>query len=101
MPINPRQGETEQEYISRCIATEIDAGYDEEQAAAICYNTWENKMSKQSTEQRIANKLAKIEQKRKDIEQQELEGACWPNYIQIGTKIKDGREVPDCRGPVD
>jgi hypothetical protein len=27
--------------------------------------------------------------------------ACWDGYIQVGTKILDGREVPDCRGPVD
>jgi len=60
MPINPRQGETEQEYISRCIATEIDAGYDEEQASAICYNTWENKMSKMSYEEKVYSKIKDI-----------------------------------------
>jgi hypothetical protein len=27
--------------------------------------------------------------------------ACWPNYIQVGTKILDGKEVPDCRGPIE
>jgi hypothetical protein len=25
-----------------------------------------------------------------------LEGACWPGYEAIGTKILDGREVPNC-----
>ena len=29
-------------------------------------------------------------------EQMELEGACWPGYEAIGTKIKDGKEVPNC-----
>ena len=98
MPINPRQGETEQEYISRCIATEIDAGYDEEQAAAICYNTWENKMSKQSTEQKVYNRIENCKRQRKEnlIEP----NPCQSGYIAYGTKIKDGREVPNCI-PVD
>ncbi len=25
-----------------------------------------------------------------------LEGSCWPGYEAIGTKILDGREVPNC-----
>jgi hypothetical protein len=25
-----------------------------------------------------------------------LEGACWAGYEAIGTKILDGREVPNC-----
>jgi hypothetical protein len=25
-----------------------------------------------------------------------LEGACWEGYVAIGTKILDGREVPNC-----
>lgn len=26
----------------------------------------------------------------------DLDGVCWPGYEAIGTKIKDGREVPNC-----
>ena len=26
----------------------------------------------------------------------DLDGACWPGYEAIGTKMKDGREVPNC-----
>ena len=26
----------------------------------------------------------------------DLDEACWPGYEAIGTKIKDGREVPNC-----
>ena len=26
----------------------------------------------------------------------DLDDACWPGYISIGTKMKDGREVPNC-----
>ena len=27
---------------------------------------------------------------------QSLDDACWPGYVAIGTKYKDGREVPNC-----
>jgi len=27
---------------------------------------------------------------------QSLDDACWPGYVAIGTKMKDGREVPNC-----
>lgn len=37
----------------------------------------------------------KLEQIRKE-EMAELEDACWPGYEAIGTKMKDGREVPNC-----
>jgi hypothetical protein len=46
-------------------------------------------MSK-STEQRIADKLSGIHLL------EGLEGACWEGYEAIGTKIVDGREVPNC-----
>ena len=101
MPVRKKAGESKDEFIQRCMSIEEQAFPDENQRYAVCISYYEDTMKKQSTEQRVADKLAAIEQKRKDIEQQELEGACWPNYIQIGTKIKDGREVPDCRGPVD
>jgi hypothetical protein len=37
----------------------------------------------------------KLESIRKE-EMGELEDACWPGYEAIGTKIKDGKEVPNC-----
>ena len=37
MPIERRLGESKDEFLSRCIATEIEAGKDNDQAAAICY----------------------------------------------------------------
>lgn len=41
--IEPNPGESKDEFIGRCIAIEIDNGYDQSQAAAICYSKWENK----------------------------------------------------------
>lgn len=43
MNITPEPGEDKETYISRCISTEINNGHAQDQAAAICYNTWENK----------------------------------------------------------
>jgi hypothetical protein len=41
MPIpKPTKGQTENEYISTCIAFLVGEGKDKEQAAAICYSTW-------------------------------------------------------------
>lgn len=41
--IEPKSGETEEEFIGRCIAVEIDNGYPQEQAAAMCYTKWQEK----------------------------------------------------------
>lgn len=41
MPIEPKSGETKNDFISRCIEQEItEGGYDKDQAAAICYSKW-------------------------------------------------------------
>ena len=95
MPIQPKSGEREQEFISRCISTEIDAGYEQDQAAAICYSVWrESRMSKMTTEQRVANKIRGIDL---NVEENLIEpNPCQPGYEAYGTKIKNGREVPNC-----
>lgn len=106
MPIpKPQGGETEQEFVSRCIEAIYDE-YGQEQGSAICYSTWrEGKMSK-STTNRVADKINKLSKDYKGINlsangEVNMEEPCWSGYIQIGTKIVDGREVPDCRGPVE
>lgn len=43
MPIKPKADETQDEFISRCIGEEINAGYEQDQAAAICYSYWEKR----------------------------------------------------------
>ena len=44
--VEPGGSETEDEFISRCMGVLVgDEGYDQSQAAAICYAKWENKMS--------------------------------------------------------
>jgi len=95
MPIKVKSGETEQEFVSRCIPIEIGYGKSADVAAGICYSIYQNR--NMTTQQIVNQKFKNIADKR----EMELEGACWDNYIQIGTKIVDGREVPDCRGPID
>ena len=38
--VEPKSGESEDEYVSRCIPVLIEEGYDAEQAAAICYTSF-------------------------------------------------------------
>jgi hypothetical protein len=46
MPVDIKKGEREEDFISRCIGEEINAGKEQDQAAAICYSYWrEGKMS--------------------------------------------------------
>jgi len=46
--VEPRSGETEEEFIPRCIAYNINEGKDEDQAAAICYSVWKDKFAETS-----------------------------------------------------
>lgn len=101
MPIpKPKAGETEQEFVSRCIS-EIYDEYGQEQGSAICYSTWrEEKMSKTTTN-RVADKINKLSRDYKGINllpngEVNMEEPCWNGYRQYGTKMKDGVEVPNC-----
>lgn len=61
MPIpQPTAGQDEQTYVSECISKIIDE-YGQEQAAAICYNTYRTKMSKLSTMDRVLSTINKVE----------------------------------------
>ncbi len=99
MPVNIKKGENEQDFISRCIGEEINVGKEQEQAAAICYSYWrKDKMSKiKDTASKVMAKVA-YDTDFRGIKLQDdgLEGACWEGYIAIGTKMLDGREVPNC-----
>jgi len=41
--VTPAAGESQSEFISRCIAHYVNSGYEQDQAAAICYDAWEGK----------------------------------------------------------
>ena len=69
--VDPSSGETEDEFLPRCIAYNINEGKDTDQAAAICYSVWENHA------------------KQFDIEP----NPCWEGYEPYGLK-DDG--TPNC-----
>ena len=95
MPIPKVSGETEQEYISKCIPAIIDE-YEQEQASAICYNTYRTETN-MGTQGRIISKMRELAYKGINLAEGDgLEDTCWDGYEAIGTKILDGREVPNC-----
>ena len=102
MPVDkPKQGETKDEYLAYCIPAEIKAGYEQDQAVAICISTYDrDKMKKiKSTDKKVMARI-KYDTNFRGINLAPLEKGpndpCWENYVQIGTKDMDGREVPNC-----
>jgi hypothetical protein len=56
--VEPNAGETEDEFISRCIGEEINSGYPQDQAVAICYSKWkENKYNKETNKNEMKMKF--------------------------------------------
>jgi hypothetical protein len=98
MPVNVKKGESENEFISRCIGEEINNGYEQSQAVAICYSYWDkDNMSKitDTTSKVMAN--VNFNTKYRGINLlAEAGDPCWDGYEQYGTKDMDGREVPNC-----
>lgn len=100
MPVNINKGESKDEFISRCIGEEVGAGYEQSQAAAICYSYWDkDKMSKVTDMSSKVHARVAYDTKYRGINlfaEPSLEDACWEGYEAIGTKMLDGREVPNC-----
>ena len=100
MPVNINKGEKEEEFISRCIGEEVSAGYEQSQAAAICYSYWrKDKMSKITDTSAKVMSRVKYDTDFRGINlfaEDGLEGACWEGYEAIGMKELDGIMVPNC-----
>jgi hypothetical protein len=98
MPVLPTASENEQEFISRCMSEENQSFPDEAQRYAVCKSKWDKStMSKiKATDKKVMARV-NYNTKFEGINLAEgLEGACWEGYEAIGTKIMDGREVPNC-----
>ena len=99
MPIQPGASENEQEFISRCIGEEVSAGYEQPQAAAICYSYWrKDKMSKMSD---VSSKVHARVAYDTDFRGINLfaeagEDPCTTGYKQLGMKDLNGVMVPNC-----
>lgn len=106
MPVDkPKPGESKSDYLNYCIPLEIESGKEQDVATAICISYYDkDKMSKiKDTSEKVMARVA-YDTKFKGINIVNLgenSDACWENYIQVGTKILDGKEVPDCRGPIE
>ena len=89
MPIKVKSGETEQEFVNRCVPIEIGYGKSADVAAGICYSIQQNR--NMTTQQRVNQKIA-------DLKKEELitPNPCQSGYIAIGMKIKNGVKVPNC-----
>ena len=99
MPVSVNKGESEEQFISRCIGEEVSAGYEQDQAAAICYGYWdkENLSKIKDTSAKVMAKVAyATKYKGIDLFAEAGENPCWDGYEQYGTKDMDGREVPNC-----
>lgn len=98
MPVDkPKAGETEEQYLEYCIPAEIKEGYVVEQATAICYSTYRrDKMSRiKDTPTKVMARV-RYDTDFEGINLVEFDAPCWDSHEQIGTKILDGREVPNC-----
>jgi len=91
---------TEDSYIGRCMS-EIGGEYPQEQSLAICYSTYRREnMKKIKSMDKKAMARIKYDTEFRGINLAPLEKGpndpCWENYVQVGTKVVDGREVPNC-----
>jgi len=99
MPIpNVKANEKEETYISRCMEAIGGEYTDNAQAVAVCYATY-----RKSTMQSLSDPKDRVAQQLKFNSDfrginlfADLEDACWEGYEAIGTKMLDGREVPNC-----
>jgi hypothetical protein len=90
MPIpKPESRETQNDYVGRCMSA-ISGEYEQEQAVAICISTYQNETMSKPKAERVADKISGVNLLAG------LEDSCWDGYEAIGTKIKNGREVPNC-----
>ena len=95
MPIpNRKSGESENQFISRCMSA-IGDEYSQEQALGICYSKFRENMSKEG---KVISRINQMNRYQEQKKQEELiePNPCWSGYIAIGTKIVDGKEVPNC-----
>ena len=92
MPIKVKSGETEQEFVSRCIPIEIGYGKSADVASGICYSIYQNRNMKKTTQQIVNQKIADLSKEQELI----TPNPCQSGYIAIGMKIKNGVKVPNC-----
>jgi Putative phage serine protease XkdF len=78
--VHPNAGETQEEFIGRCIPVLIGEGKDQDQAAAVCYAYWDEKMEIDTAG--LPQYVDQIPKKKKDIVTRAIlaEKACDMDY---------------------
>jgi hypothetical protein len=61
MMVAPEAGETKDEFISRCIGVEIGNGYEQDQAAAMCYVKWDESLGSDYKDKEDETKMSELE----------------------------------------
>jgi hypothetical protein len=61
MMVAPEEGETKDEFISRCIGVEIGNGYEQDQAAAMCYVKWDESLGSDYKDKEDETKMSELE----------------------------------------
>jgi len=102
MPVLPTASENEQEFIGRCMSEENESFPDQAQRYAVCKSKWDKStMSKiKSTDKKVMARVA-YDTKFEGINlaaplEKGPNDPCWEDYVQVGTKTVDGREMPNC-----
>lgn len=83
MPVNKRKGERKSDFINRCIGVEVSGGMKTDQAAAVCYNYWEELSLKELKKKRKENKL--IDSKMIEV----FSGDIGQDYTKLGITFED------------
>lgn len=76
--IDPKSGETQDEFVSRCIAYEIGNGYEPDQATAMCYAKWDEGVALELKEYSLTPEEAELLIKQVLLAQQ-----VWRNYPKV------------------
>lgn len=87
--VEPTSGETQEEFMPRCIKYVMDEGQEQEQAIAICYSKWENRDSKFSEEQ--FESYTDYPQAAKNNAQRALDWADKNGWGECGTEVGKAR----------
>ena len=103
-----KPNEQEHDYLARCVIVLYPEYTDEQKGYSLCADKYQNVITVSDKRRETLSKIMKgkgnnditntIHNKIKNIslEEKGLEGACWEGYEAIGTKIVDGKEVPNC-----
>jgi len=61
MMVTPEVDETKDEFVSRCIGVEIGNGYEQDQAAAMCYVKWDESLGSDYKDNKDETKMSELE----------------------------------------